>query len=54
MRDRANAYDARIDGMELRITKYEEGLKKQFAALEQLISTLNSQSSQLSSVMGTA
>ncbi len=52
MRDRANAYDSRIDGMELRLTKYEEGLKRQFASLEQLISGLNSQSSQLSSVMG--
>lgn len=52
MRDRANAYDTRIDGLELRITKYQEGLKRQFASLEQLISGLNSQSSQLSSVIG--
>jgi len=52
VRDRANAYDSRIDGMELRLTKYEEGLKRQFASLERLISGMNSQSSQLSSVMG--
>jgi flagellar hook-associated protein 2 len=50
IRDRARSLADRIDGMELRITKYEETLKKQFTSLEMLVSGLNAQSNQLAAI----
>jgi flagellar hook-associated protein 2 len=54
LRERATALNSRLDGMELRLTKYEEMLKKQFAALESLISGMNAQSSQLASIVASS
>jgi flagellar hook-associated protein 2 len=50
IRDRANSISERIDGMELRVTKYEDTLKKQFTSLEMLVSGLNAQGNQLAAV----
>ncbi len=51
LRDRATGLQKTMDAMELRVTKYEDTLKKQFASLESLISGMNSQSAQLASVI---
>jgi flagellar hook-associated protein 2 len=50
IRDRVASIAERIDGMELRVTKYEDTLKKQFTSLEMLVSGLNAQSNQLAAV----
>ena len=50
LRDRANTLNDRIDGMERRVSKYEDTLKRQFVSLEQLVSGLNAQSNQLASI----
>ena len=51
LRSRATGLQKTMDAMEARVSKYEDTLKKQFTALESLMSTLNSQSAQLASVM---
>lgn len=43
--------DRQINSMQTRLDKYEETLRRQYAALEQMISGLNSQGNQLVSIM---
>jgi len=50
LRDRVSTIAERIDGMELRISKYEDTLKKQFTSLEMLVSGLNAQGNQLAAI----